>query len=344
VPVGVVIPAYRAEAFIAATLHSVRAQSDPRWRCVVIDDGSPDGTGRVARHVAAGDARIEVLSVANGGVSRARNLGLDAMPAEINRLLFLDADDLLHPTALARLGARLDVRPDAVGAFGLADYVDAAGALLQPGEHPARQLDRRRAAGWRLFPVSRGADLTFDDMIVYNPVWPPAVALVDRKAVERVGGFDAELAPREDWDLFLRLTRYAPMAMLDEIVAYYRMHGDNATGNDLFGRLQGERVRRKAFDDASNSDQQRRTGGRVGRRLRLAEVSYALRHCYQAARRNELGGVGRGLAGGAWTAATLLSSRPPAPNARRHGWTHDVGPTTVWHPQQDRIKPVAVRP
>ncbi|MFC6153971.1 glycosyltransferase family 2 protein [Nocardioides yefusunii] len=101
--VGVVVPAYGVEAYLAATLDSLIAQTYPHWRCVVVDDGSPDRSGEIADAYAAQDRRITVLHTDNGGLGAARNRGTKAVKGEY--LAYLDSDDVLAPDALEHLVA-----------------------------------------------------------------------------------------------------------------------------------------------------------------------------------------------------------------------------------------------
>ena len=104
--VGVVVPAYGVEEFLPAALDSLRAQTYPHWRAVVVDDGSPDRSGEIAEEYAARDRRITVLHTANGGLGAARNRGVAAVKGEY--LAFLDSDDVLPPDAYAHMVERLD--------------------------------------------------------------------------------------------------------------------------------------------------------------------------------------------------------------------------------------------
>ena len=96
--VSVIVPAYNAERWLDAAVASVTAQTAQDWELVLVDDGSTDGTPALCDCLAAGDRRIRVLHTPNGGLSAARNNGLDMARGEW--VTFLDADDLLHPRFL----------------------------------------------------------------------------------------------------------------------------------------------------------------------------------------------------------------------------------------------------
>lgn len=94
---SVIIPAYKVEAFIALTLQSVYRQTEQDWEIIVVDDGSPDGTGRVlARET---EPRLRVITQPNAGECAARNRGM--AEARGTFLAFLDSDDAWRPDHLA---------------------------------------------------------------------------------------------------------------------------------------------------------------------------------------------------------------------------------------------------
>lgn len=73
---SVVVPVYNVEKYIGRCLDSIIAQTFENWECIVVDDGSPDGAGRICDQYALREPRIRVIHKENGGVSSARNKGL----------------------------------------------------------------------------------------------------------------------------------------------------------------------------------------------------------------------------------------------------------------------------
>ncbi len=103
VPVSVVVTAYNVERHIAGTVRSIRAQTLADIEIIVVNDGSTDGTRAVLEALAGGERPLRLVHRPNGGVSAARNSGLESATGEY--VLFVDGDDLLLPTACELLHA-----------------------------------------------------------------------------------------------------------------------------------------------------------------------------------------------------------------------------------------------
>lgn len=103
--ISVIIPVYKAEPYLAACVESVLAQTYQDFEIILVDDGSPDNCPRMCDEFAARDSRIRVIHKENGGLSSARNAGIEAAKGEY--LAFLDSDDLWTPVFLERLYAAL---------------------------------------------------------------------------------------------------------------------------------------------------------------------------------------------------------------------------------------------
>jgi len=212
--VSVIIPAYNVAGFIEACLASVQAQSLETWECIVVDDGSQDGTAE--RVAAAPDRRVRLMRQPNQGVSAARNAGLAA--ARGRHVMFLDGDDLLHPTALERLLSALDGHHGAVAAFGAFVKLLANGAPY-PQQKPLSQ--HRYPSGDVL---SR--------MIEENFLANGGHVLVRTEAARQVGGFDSRLRLSEDWEFWCRLAAAGEFLFIGAVpeVFYLRVHGGSSSG------------------------------------------------------------------------------------------------------------------
>ncbi len=108
--ISVVMPVYNGAGHIAGAVESLFAQDFTDWEAVVVDDGSTDDTASVVEDLASRDGRVRLVRQRNGGVSVARNRGMDEARGEW--IAWLDADDAYVPGALARIAAIADSNPD----------------------------------------------------------------------------------------------------------------------------------------------------------------------------------------------------------------------------------------
>ncbi|WP_019831731.1 glycosyltransferase family 2 protein [Sphingomonas sp. PR090111-T3T-6A] len=194
--ITVIIPAYNVADFILPCLRSVTSQTHRNWRCIVVDDGSTDGTA--ARVVTLNDPRITLVQQRNAGVSMARNHGLSLAAGRY--VMFLDGDDVLNPTALARLADMLDKRPEAVAAFGTFLKILPSGAPY-PGQKPLAQ--HRYPDGDVLETMLRG-----------NFFANGGHVLIRTEVAKALGGFNAGIRLSEDWEFWCRLAARGPFAFI----------------------------------------------------------------------------------------------------------------------------------
>ena len=98
--ISIIIPVYNGEAFIQRSLNNVLAQTFKDWELIVIDDGSTDSTPKILTSYKK-YSNIKIIHKKNGGVSSARNVGIDNASGEY--ITFIDADDIVEPTYLGHL-------------------------------------------------------------------------------------------------------------------------------------------------------------------------------------------------------------------------------------------------
>ena len=99
--IGVIVPVYNAEKYLCQCIDSILAQTFADFELLLIDDGSKDNSGAICDEYAEKDKRIRVFHKENGGVSSARNMGLDKAKGEW--ITFVDADDYLYKDAFESL-------------------------------------------------------------------------------------------------------------------------------------------------------------------------------------------------------------------------------------------------
>jgi len=127
--VSVVVPAFNAAATIEETLQSISQQTHRNLEVIVVDDGSSDDTAALVRRHSVRDPRFRVISQPNGGVASARNAGVRASHGEF--VAFIDADDLWHPTKIAKQAAALLAGgPETALVYSPFRVIDSAGNVI----------------------------------------------------------------------------------------------------------------------------------------------------------------------------------------------------------------------
>jgi hypothetical protein len=187
---AVVIPARDAAACVEAAVRSALGQDPAPGVVVVVDDGSGDGTARVARSAGAKVVRHDVPR----GSSAARHAGVAAC-GDVSAVAFLDADDEYLPGFLADVAQALADRPRATLVFGHALERKEDGSIRVPPPFPPSCLERPL---WAL---------------AWANLVPTSATVVPSWAYRLSGGFSVEMgAHAEDYDLWLRLARLGPFA------------------------------------------------------------------------------------------------------------------------------------
>lgn len=187
--VSVIIAAYNEEPVIVRTVQSVLGSLYHRIEVIVVDDGSKDGTFRVAQDAFTGEARVTVLHQENGGKASALNTGMAIAKGEIQ--VYLDADTLLASDAILKM-VRHFADPKVGAVAGNVKVGNRVNALtrLQAVEYIASQnLDRRAYAYVNAITVV-----------------PGAIGAWRKSAVDDAGGYTSDTLA-EDMDLTWRIRR-----------------------------------------------------------------------------------------------------------------------------------------
>lgn len=126
--ISVIVPVYKVEPYIRRCVDSIRNQSFSDFELILVDDGSPDNCGTICDEYAEMDSRIRVIHQPNGGLSAARNAGIDWVLANSDStwLTFIDSDDWIHPEMLERLHQMNDTFATSVSCCG---FVETAGEI-----------------------------------------------------------------------------------------------------------------------------------------------------------------------------------------------------------------------
>ena len=94
--ISIIVPVYQVEKYLNECIDSILAQTFTDFELILVDDGSPDNCPALCDAAAKRDSRVRVIHKQNGGVSTARNAGLDA--AQGNWIAFVDSDDTVEPS------------------------------------------------------------------------------------------------------------------------------------------------------------------------------------------------------------------------------------------------------
>ena len=135
--ISIIVPVYKAEQYIHRCIDSILTQSHTDFELLLVDDGSPDDCGAICDEYAAKDTRIRVFHKENGGVSSARNFGVDNAKGEW--IAFIDADDYVHPDFLSSLYTQHSVDL-IVGSFQSVGSDETWNGILEENNYDASAL------------------------------------------------------------------------------------------------------------------------------------------------------------------------------------------------------------
>jgi glycosyltransferase involved in cell wall biosynthesis len=226
--VSIVVPVWKPRLdWLRAAVSSALTQADVSVEVVVVDDGCAVPIRDV---LGISDSRLHLLRVAHGGVSRARNAGLDVARGRFIR--FLDSDDVLERESTARL-RRLCGEDDRVVAYGATTMCDEE---LRPRRTVVCTLQGR---------VLRDALLGRFEVRIPSMLFP-------RVVVDAAGPFDPSFTNAQDGDFVLRVLEHADVRGEDRVATFYRRHRGSATGDVAAGEAGLHRMLDRYFDRHEN--------------------------------------------------------------------------------------------
>jgi len=208
---SVIIPLYNKELSIKSTIKSVLAQTFRNFELLIINDGSTDNSFSVAESIT--DTRIRIINKKNGGVSSARNFGIQASKNEY--IAFLDADDYWFPNCLEEF-AKLIVKYTEAKVF-------CTGHMLtghhNPGTNKSYYLnDLHMATAIAMAKYTYAAVCT-------------GCITISKKCFIKSGLFDENLSHGEDTDMWFRLSDIYLFAKTEVVTMEYRIQAENRATN-----------------------------------------------------------------------------------------------------------------
>lgn len=215
---SIILPIYNVERYLPECLDSVLAQdTTSSYEVILVDDGSPDHSGRICDEYAARHSQVRVLHKKNGGVSAARNDGL--ANARGDYVLFVDPDDICQPNMLSVLDSQREGAPDMV-VFAAESFDEhgnlraIAPAVFPQGERGTAYLERVSQLG-KLPPVGMCNYIYRRDFLLRNGL-----------------SFRTDLIVAEDFDFNFSCLSLAEKVDGTEKTLYrYRIHGASVSQN-----------------------------------------------------------------------------------------------------------------
>jgi GT2 family glycosyltransferase len=251
--VSVIVPAYNAEKTLLETIQSVLQQTLTDFELIVINDGSTDST--LALLATIEDPRLTVFSYENGGLSAARNRGIERSSGEF--ITFADADDLWTPekiesqVAALRKGVQKGVQSDTQPSTKENESVAKAGV--------AYSWTRSMDFSGQLF-YDGNADVYSGDVYAQllrcNFITSGSNVMITRQVIESTGVFDSTLRYCEDWDYYLRLAREWSFVVVPRYQVLYRQTEGSHSSNIANMEAAYAEVCDRAFQNVPASIQQ----------------------------------------------------------------------------------------
>lgn len=198
--VSVIVPCYNHAQFLSVALGSVLEQTFENWECIIVNDGSPDNTEQIAQDWCKKDSRFNYYYKENGGLSSARNYGIEK--AKGDYILILDSDDKFHVTFIEKAVKVLEENPK-IG------IVSCWGIRFTGNDY----YGEFKPDGKNL------KDFLFKNAAIGN-------SLIRKKCWSDVNGYDEAMKKGyEDWEFYIRVSKEGwETKIIEETLFYYRQH------------------------------------------------------------------------------------------------------------------------
>lgn len=208
--ISVIIPLYNKENYIKNTIKKVLAQTFQKFEIIIVNDGSTDNSVSIVKTFK--DNRIKLIDKENGGVSLARNIGVEN--AKHDYIAFLDADDEWLPHHLEEIYSLIN------------EYGDVARVFVT---NFARKYDDGRVIPNRhKFELAKGIISNYFKIVLKKGVNHTSAVCMSKEAFIKAGGFDVRISRGEDVDLWFRLARRYKVAYSPQVTEYYLQDTENS--------------------------------------------------------------------------------------------------------------------
>lgn len=225
--VTIITPTYNHEDYIGQCIESVLSQTYTHWEQIIIDDGSSDGTAEVIAQYS--DPRIRYIRQSNVGIWRLKETYNRALKeARGNLIAILEGDDFWPPDKLEKQALAFEHK-DVVLSCGIGVQVDSKGIAFDAAPENVKSLSL----------LSREEALR--KLILSNFITACTV-MCRKEALQYGGGFQqASYTPFVDYPTWLELCLHGKIAILDEIMGYYRRHDDQVSNQLPVDMVNGRR-------------------------------------------------------------------------------------------------------
>lgn len=203
--VSIIIPCYNNKNVIFEAIDSALNQSYPRVEVIVVDDGSTDGSYEFVFDRILEGQNLRIVRQDNQGPAAARNTGFTLSGGDY--LVFLDADDILHP-----------------------DYVESCYREYEKDPslnivYCEAELFENKTGLWKLKPFSEST------ILLYNSI--PVFAMLRSQVFQQIGKYDTQLKCSEDWELWIRLLQqFEGVYKIPKVLFYYRKRNEQNSITD----------------------------------------------------------------------------------------------------------------
>lgn len=204
--ISVVIPLYNKEKLVARTLQTVLAQTFTDFEVVIVDDGSTDSSAAIVESFS--DSRIRLIRQKNGGVSAARNKGIEEASGKY--IAFLDADDEWDSEYLATMHSLIDAYPEC-DVFGIKFAIIDNNRNIT--EHSVNNIQFDSTTGQ--------IDNYFEVASASLPPLCSSSVMISKSALEDIGGFPVGIKDGEDLITWARLAVKYKIAFSNRTQAYF---------------------------------------------------------------------------------------------------------------------------
>ena len=207
--ISIIVPCYNQAQYLDECLQSVLDQSYQNWECIIVNDGSPDDTENVASNWTAKDERFKYLKKENGGLSSARNEGIESAIGDW--ILPLDCDDKIATNYLQLAAEKFSENPTII-------YCDAEYFGDKKGKIKLQNYN-------------------YSTILIENLIF--CTAFFKKEDWEKVKGYDENMKHGfEDWEFWLRIlkNKTATVLKLTDVCFFYRIKE-----NSMLATLEGDK-------------------------------------------------------------------------------------------------------